>query len=31
VHPRTPSLLQLTHLELIELAESRTPTGAADI
>lgn len=31
VHPRTPSTLQLVHNELLEVAESRTPKGAADI
>jgi hypothetical protein len=31
VHPRTPSMLHLVHMQLLELAESRTPSGAADI
>jgi hypothetical protein len=31
VHPRTPSELHLMHSQLSELAESRTPKGAADI
>ncbi len=31
VHPREASVLELVHKQLAELAESRTPTGAADI
>jgi hypothetical protein len=31
VHPREPSILELTHRQLAELAASRTPTAAADI
>jgi hypothetical protein len=31
VHPRESSVLELVHRELQDLADSRTPTGAADI
>jgi hypothetical protein len=31
VHPREASILELTHKQLTELADSRTPTAAADI
>jgi hypothetical protein len=31
VHPREPSILELTHRQLAELAQSRTPSAAADI
>jgi ribosomal protein S27E len=31
VHPRTPSTLNLVHKQLLALAESRAPKGAADI
>jgi hypothetical protein len=31
VHPRTPSMLHLIHKELVELADSRVPKGAADM
>lgn len=31
VHPREPSVLELVHKQLAEVAASRTPTGAADI
>jgi hypothetical protein len=31
VHPRESSMLELVHRELHQLADSRTPTGAADI
>jgi hypothetical protein len=31
VHPREPSILELVHKQLAEIAAMRTPTGAADI
>ena len=31
VHPREPSVLELVHKQLAELASSRAPTSAADI
>jgi hypothetical protein len=31
VHPPEPSVLELLHKQLVELARSRTPTAAADI
>jgi hypothetical protein len=31
VHPREPSVLELVHRELQQIASSRTPSGAADI
>jgi hypothetical protein len=31
VHPRTPSTLNLVHKQLLAVAESRAPKGAADI